>query len=268
MCVILIFEIISLLVIGFFAGVASGLLGIGGGIIFVPTLFFFLPLMGIPQSEIYFTAIATSLFAGSFSSSSAFFYHLRVRNIDFKKAFLAAGGSVLSAVTVPRFLVDFDPHILEYVLAVILFFIALKLLFENIDKKPSGVPLNNSYLIIFGVIAGIFSTIGGLGGGVFFVPILFYLFSVEMRRSIGTSSLIVAMTMISSTISFALIPRGGVSGNSHIGYVNLLAGILLGIGALLGAKYGVKFVFKWPIPLIKKIFALFLLIAISKMIIW
>jgi len=37
------------LIVGFFAGILVGMFGIGGGLVFVPTLFYILPFMNIPK---------------------------------------------------------------------------------------------------------------------------------------------------------------------------------------------------------------------------
>jgi uncharacterized membrane protein YfcA len=49
-------EVLEVIVVGFFAGTVSGLFGVGGGVIFVPSLVF---LFGLTQAE----ANATSLLA-------------------------------------------------------------------------------------------------------------------------------------------------------------------------------------------------------------
>ena len=47
--------------LGIFAGVMAGLLGIGGGLVIIAALAWLLPLFGIPQDAAMHAALATSL---------------------------------------------------------------------------------------------------------------------------------------------------------------------------------------------------------------
>lgn len=259
-------QILIFLSIGIITGTASGLLGIGGGIIFVPALYFMLPELNVSPGALSYTAIATSLFAGSFSSSGAFLNHLKAKNVKIKEALLLAVGSVVAAVITPIFVVQIDPHVLKYIFSVILFLVAVNMLLNRNPEAEVKIKFNLYLLIIFGVFVGAVSAISGLGGGILFVPILVYLFAFDIKRAIGSSTLVVALTMISSALSFAMINSTGYVGKYHIGYINLFAGALLGLGAVVGAWVGSKLMFKFSTLSVKRIFSLFLIAAILKMI--
>ena len=74
----------------------------------------------------------------------------------------------------------------------------------------------------------------------------------------------VVITMISSVLSFFLLNTNWNSEIYQFGYINLQIGLLLGIGAIVGAKIGVKFALIIDIPVFKKIFSLFLLLSVIK----
>ncbi|MBN2572722.1 MAG: sulfite exporter TauE/SafE family protein, partial [Ignavibacteriales bacterium] len=260
------FDVTFLLLIGILAGISSGMFGVGGGVIFVPAIYFYLSYIGVDDNIIPFVSIATSLFAGSLSSLSSFVNHYIIKNIDFKKAFLLSSGSVVTAVLTPFFVIKIQPSIFRYVLIVILVLVALKMFIENGNKnKSSEKKLSNLFLIFFGFIVGIISSFSGLGGGVIFVPLLVYFYSLDIKRAVGTSALVVFFTMLSSAITFALIAKGNGVGINQIGYVNYFIGIILGGGAIIGATFGVRLVKTLNSIMLKKIFAIFIIIVIIKM---
>ena len=85
-------DVIGALVIGFAAGMSSGLLGVGGGVIFVPGLVFFL-------SESQLGAEATSLAAICVIALAAAGVHGLLGNVDVAKGLLVgipAIGGVLA----------------------------------------------------------------------------------------------------------------------------------------------------------------------------
>jgi uncharacterized membrane protein YfcA len=71
-------DVIGAVVIGFAAGVSSGLLGIGGGIIFVPGLVFFLSLSQLTAEATSLVAIVPVAIVGAWRQRS--YGNLRVRD--------------------------------------------------------------------------------------------------------------------------------------------------------------------------------------------
>jgi len=77
-------------VLGFFGGLSSGLLGIGGGSLMVPIMVL---AMGIPMH----ITVATSMFTMIFTSTSGVIEHFRLDNIHFDYAFLLVLGTIFGA---------------------------------------------------------------------------------------------------------------------------------------------------------------------------
>ena len=71
-------DVIGALVIGFAAGVSSGLLGIGGGILFVPGLVFFLSLSQLSAEATSLVAIVPVAIVGAWRQRS--YGNLRVKD--------------------------------------------------------------------------------------------------------------------------------------------------------------------------------------------
>jgi uncharacterized membrane protein YfcA len=136
------------------------------------------------------------------------------------------------------------------------------------DGNSGTIVLPKYFLIIIGLFTGALSVFTGLGGGVVYVPVLTYLFSFDFKKAIGTSSMAVVFTMVSSSIAFALFTKGNPTGAYQIGFVNYLCGISLGIGAVFGAIYGVKLVFVSSTKTLKRVFAGFLIIVILKVLLF
>ena len=99
--------------VGFSAGVVSGLLGLGGGVIFVPSLLFLLPYLNI-EDPIIFYVLGTSLFAGIFSALSSFFHHYKKDNVNLKAGLLLSFGSIPFAIIVPQITVKMDVEFIKY----------------------------------------------------------------------------------------------------------------------------------------------------------
>ncbi len=83
-------KILLGVMLGFFGGLSSGLLGIGGGALLVPIMTLG---MGIP---IHIT-VATSMFTMIFTSTSGVIQHLSLGNIRFEHAFLLVLGTIFGA---------------------------------------------------------------------------------------------------------------------------------------------------------------------------
>jgi len=257
-----VFLVALFLVVGFVAGTGSGLIGIGGGIIYIPALLFLLPLIGIADKNLVLTAITTSLFTALFSSGTAFYNHLKLKNVRIKKAALFVLGSIVMSTIVPYFVVKMNPVIPKIVLLIVLILAFLKVAFSNNENIEAKYLLKEYYLILFGLFVGALSALSGIGGGLVVIPILITFFGVEIKYAVGTSTMVVFITILSSSFSYWLISR---SESGLFGYINLLAAVPMIIGAIIGAIYGTKIGQKFSSSTIKVIFSVILMFVIVKL---
>ncbi len=102
-------------------------------------------------------------------------------------------------------------------------------------------------MIIVGVFVGIFASFSGLGGGFIMVPLLLFM-GFSAQKSVGTSFLGILIISISALLA-----------HNKLANVDYKAGILLGIGGIIGAQVGSRLVEYISTANFKKIFAFLLL---------
>lgn len=119
--------IITALIIGLAAGVLSGLVGVGGGIIMVPALVFF---MKYTQHQAQGTSLAV-LTLPVVIIASLYYYHQCQKAghpIDLKIVGLLAAGFVVGGFFGSKLALTIDQKILKKIFAIILFYTAFKML--------------------------------------------------------------------------------------------------------------------------------------------
>ena len=98
-------------------------------------------------------------------------------------------------------------------------------------------------LISCGVLVGIGASFTGLGGGFLMIPILLFM-GYSAQKAVGTSFLAILVISISALIA-----------HNKFANVDYKAGILLGIGGIVGAQVGARLVQHVDLGSFKKIFA-------------
>jgi len=94
-----------------------------------------------------------------------------------------------------------------------------------------------------GVGVGICASFSGLGGGFLMVPLLLFL-GYSAQKTVGTSFLAIVVISVSALIA-----------HNKLANVDYKAGLLLGIGGILGAQIGAHLVQYVPVAVFKKLFA-------------
>lgn len=91
-------------------------------------------------------------------------------------------------------------------------------------------------LLFVGLAGGVFSGLFGVGGGLLMVPLLMWWARMDQRRATATSLL-------------AIVPTGivGAIGYAAGGQIDLLAGLIIAAGALVGAPIGTWLLRRLPI---------------------
>lgn len=109
-------------------------------------------------------------------------------------------------------------------------------------------------IIGLGLLAGIFSALLGVGGGVILVPGMVYLLGMEMHKAIGTSLVIILPTALM-----------GVYRHNLMGNIEWKSSLLIIVGSVVGAYVGAWVSSFLPAEVLKKIFVVFLLVTAFKM---
>lgn len=259
------FELIAILVmIGALVGVLAGLLGIGGGLIIVPALLFLLPKFGVSADIAMQMALATSLACIIITSGSSALNHYRVNNVDmFVVKFLIPG--VILGGFGGSFVAEFIPsQYLPPVFGGIVLFLSIKM-FISVNARATKPLPSATKTFISGTTIGTISSLAGIGGGSLMVPFL-NRHGIEMRKAIGTSSFCGALLAASGMIGFILHGVGAKDLPAHsVGYVYLPALLAIACSSVLTSKLGVRLTSVLPTQVLKKCFAVLLLIIAIRM---
>ena len=241
------------------AGFMAGLLGVGGGIIIVPALYYAFTVLDFDIATRMHISVGTSLAIILPTSIISAKTHMEHKAVDIKlvKSFgifiiLGVIGGTFLAVNLRTsdFILFFS--IMAFIVG--LFFIFFRDKFLENPKK-----IKDSIKNISGIGVGFISVLLGIGGGSLMVPFM-RTFGYDIRRSIGTASAIGILIAISGTLT--MITGGEIINNVNtpytIGYINLFGFIVFVPVTMLMARIGAKAVYKIDKKLLSKIFGTFL----------
>jgi uncharacterized membrane protein YfcA len=121
------FQIITILVIiGLAAGILSGLIGVGGGIIIVPALVFFL---GLSQKE----ASGTSLFILSMPVVIlGVMNYWKAGQVNWKYGIVIAGTFLIGGYVGSKFAAKISPAVIKVIFGVIMLYVAFVMIRSGI----------------------------------------------------------------------------------------------------------------------------------------
>jgi uncharacterized protein len=227
------------LLTGAFAGFAAGLLGVGGGLIIVPVLYFIFSAQGHGPQHLMHMALTTSLATIVFTSISSTLAHNKRKAVLWPLVFVLSPGIIIGSWFGGIFAADLDSEILGSVFAVFEFLVALNLLF----KKPSTRLADSMHKAIAttgGIVIGFISTIVGIGGGTMTVPFLHW-FNIPMRNAVATSAACGFPIALIGTLSFVYSSWTLPAGNSFsIGYLQVYALLIIASSSYLFAPLGAR----------------------------
>jgi len=111
-------------------------------------------------------------------------------------------------------------------------------------------------LIIIGLMAGVFGGIFGVGGAIIMIPAMVYFLGVDQHTAQGTS------------LAVMLPPIGLFAAYNYYkeGQVNFWYAVIIAISFMVGGYFGSKLALTLPEQLMKKIFAIFLILVALKLI--
>jgi uncharacterized membrane protein YfcA len=237
-------EILILLVVGLAAGTVGSLVGLGGGIIIVPSLLMlghvYADFRGITPA----VAVGTSMLLIILTALSSTLSYSRQKRVDFRSGltfFLASGPGAAVGAYLTRF---FESESFLAAFGFLMIFVSWMLRLKEKGKKRTirwhvrrtytdesgqsaeygyhlGIALPVSFVV--GIISGLF----GIGGGSLMVPMMILLFRFPPHMAIATSMFIIFLSALTGSAAHV------AQGNIH-----WWAALFLAPGAWAGGKLG------------------------------
>jgi len=251
---------LALLATGVFAGILAGLLGVGGGIVIVPVLFFLFQSFGVSPESAMVVATATSLATIVPTSISSIRSHHQKGNVDFdllkRWAVFILIGVLIGSWLVTRV----DGTWLTALFGVIATLSALNMLFRTGKSAVFQQLPGTAGQTVMGTSIGFFSSMVGIGGGTISVPLL-TLYNYPAHKAVGTAAAIGLIISLPGALTMLLLgstPTDAPAGT--FGLVNLIGFICIVPLTVLFAPVGASLAAKLDAAKLKKIFAIVLLI--------
>jgi uncharacterized membrane protein YfcA len=251
-------ELFGFLALGIVAGILSGLFGIGGGIVMVPSLIVF---FGLDILDANATSLAAMLLPVGILGVLAYY---KAGLIDLRDSLWIALGLFVGSFGGGELAVNLDEKVLGGLYAGILLYIAFNYLdvrsWFRKDSKPSitAEALRRpiwAYLLV-GLGAGVFAGLFGKGGGIVIVPLLVAFFRYEPKKAAATSLAALQLPVgLPSVVIYA-----------QDGHLHLLNALLIAVGIVFGALLGSKLGVKLPSSMFKKVFGVFLIFVAAYMV--
>ena len=253
--------------LGALAGFLAGLLGVGGGVIIVPGLANAFPAFGMPKEAIMHMAASTSLASVFFTAISAVIIQHRNRAINWSLFQQIAPGIIIGTVMGAIIANHLSTYLLAKCFGGFMFFVAFRILFTKPPAVIHQAELKNITKIGIGCVIGFVSGLIGIGGGAVSIPIFLRL-GLTPHQAGATSSACVLLLAFVGVISFTItgwhstgLPPGST------GYIYWPAVIIIAISSMIAVPFGTKLGKKISGKLLKRLFAIFLLLVACDMLV-
>ena len=249
---------IMLLVIGGFAGVLAGLLGVGGGIVLVPSFFYAFQTLGYDGPQLMQMCLATSLATIIVTSLRSVLSHNKKGAVEWTILRRWTPGIVVGAVFGMLTAAALRSSTLQVVFGCLAIVIGIYMLFGR-----SGWRLRESMPGIAGTallspMLGFGSVLMGIGGGSFGVPVM-SLMNVPIHRAVATAAGFGVVIAVPSVIGFLFLEIAPAHRPPMtVGAVNLIAFALVVAMTLITTPWGVRLAHALDPGPLKRAFGVFL----------
>ena len=263
-------TLLVLLFSGCVTGFLAGLFGVGGGVVLVPILLLvFTATLNVSSLVATHLTFGTSLFVVAFASlSSAYEYYKNGYVVS--KAVLAIGiASIIAAFAGATLAASLQGNVLQGIFAIVVAGAAFRLLVEpELSRPEANMTLATGPMVLIGVVAGLVSSLAGVGGGVFSIPMMYYLLRFPVKKALGSSSAAIVLTSLVATVGYVVNGLGNPDLERYpfvLGFVDYLHAIPVIVGTIPLAKLGARVAHRMKSDRLRKLFAVFLFVVAVKM---
>ncbi|NHA40060.1 hypothetical protein C1O34_02070 [Staphylococcus schleiferi] len=241
-------SIVILILVGFLSAIIGSLVGIGGGIIIVPTLIYFGVTMNVLDGITPQTAIGTSSIILIATGLSSMIGYLKQKQVDIKNGFLFLIGIIPGALIGAYLSQYLTIHSFNLYFGIFLIVVAVMLMirhrippikafqqerymksFTDAHGEHYRYGVVPSIAIIASFVIGLTAGLFGIGGGALMTPLMLLVFRFPPHVAVGTSMMMIFFSSLTGSV-----------GHIVLGHVLWGYSIILIISSWIGAQIGVK----------------------------
>jgi uncharacterized membrane protein YfcA len=258
---------VLLAVAGLIAGFLAGVFGIGGGIVLVPALIFYLHATGVSSLVSTHVAMGTSLLVVMFASGAQGWGYWRANQVIWRGVVLVGLAGIVGGLLGSSIAGGLEGPSLRKIFGFVLL-VAVARLFSGRRKQGKELEPNLAPqpLLATGLLVGLVSSLSGAGGALIAIPLMYTYMRFPLRKAFGTSSAAIVITAAAGAAGYLI--RGW--GNEFLppgmpGFIDWRPALPLILGAVPGAILGTRLAVRADTPLARKIYAVILLVVMLRM---
>jgi len=273
----ILFSFLILLLCGSMGGFLAGLLGVGGGMLFIPVIHEYLSSYSLSTDEIVKYTLGNSIALVFISGVSGTFRQIKMGTWDWKQSLQIGIPGALSSLAMSYAITHGDWYNKQRFQTVFLGFLLLSIgnmIFGKSKASKSNEtaanPQENQTQIhttatnetpnrwlptLVGILAGTVVSLSGLGGGIIMVPLFRMLLKKPMHQATSLSLSIVPILSISSLLQYTLSQPIHPINPLQTGYLLWIILIPMMAGVMFFSSFGQKTAPRVPVLWLRVIFA-------------
>jgi uncharacterized membrane protein YfcA len=258
-----------IIAMGFIGGFLAGMLGVGGGIIFVPFLQEMVKSHAVASDKVPYI-LANSLAIVFAVGISGTIKQYKLKNTDIRASLVTGVFAVISSLTI-SFLLRYyhinNPKVFSYIFAGILVITAARMLYGHVKKREEDgsvkvPPLK--HFIPAGLFAGMVTSLTGLGGGVVMVPYFNKILKLPIKFATGLSLSVIPIIALPLLVFYGINQPGLRLSAVQTGFILWDIVLPIIVVAMIAAPLGIRFAQKISSKTLLGIFMVFILLTLAK----
>jgi uncharacterized protein len=257
----LVWLALALLGAGILSGFFAGFFGVGGGAPVVFALYETFRIVGVPAEVRMHLSVGTALAVMLPTAIVSYLSHRRRGSVDERIVRMWSAPTILGVVAGSFVAALANQTALKLVFSILTGFIGVRMLSSRFSWRLAGDAPSAPAIWGAGIVTGLFSSLMGIGGGVFGNMFL-SLYGRPMHQIVGTSASLGILIAVPGMIGYAIagLPYANLLPSGSIGYVSLLATLIVAPIAALSAPLGVAVAHRFTSAQLKRAFGIFLLV--------
>ncbi|MDT0630144.1 sulfite exporter TauE/SafE family protein [Rubrivirga sp. S365] len=260
-----------LLLVGAVGGFVAGLVGVGGGVVFGPALFFAFGAAGVADPVLTPLTLGTSLLCTFAASASGTVGQWKHGAIDRRTALVTGAFAAVAVVLVGRFVSTqpwYDKQTFQVVLGLSLVAVVARMLtggaradaYTAADARTAP-----PRLAAVGGAAGTISALAGIGGGVVLVPAFAGLVRLPTAVASGTSTAAITIITAVGVATYVVLGWDAPVPPGTLGYVDWRGAAALALPAVVTARLGVSAAHRIDVRYVRYSFAAFAAVVAARL---